>query len=41
MDWSKYTKEEKLEEQLEKNRKDGFLAKKRFLDEVIEREYEH
>lgn len=41
IDWSKHTKEEKLEEQLEQNRKDGFLAKKKFLDTVAEKEYEH
>jgi hypothetical protein len=33
-------KEEKIEEELDKNRKDGFLAKKRFLDQVSEKEYE-
>lgn len=32
IDWTKYTKEEKIEEQLEQNRKDGYLAKKKFLD---------
>ncbi len=41
IDWGKYTKEEKIEEQLEQNRKDGYLAKRKFLDEVSEREYEH
>lgn len=41
MDWSNYTKEEKLEAELEQNRKDGFLAKKKFLDQVSEKEYEH
>ncbi len=40
MDWSKYTKEEKIEDELEKNRKDGYLAKKKFLEEVGEKEYE-
>lgn len=40
-DWDKYTKEEKLERELEKNRKDGFLGKRKFLDGVIEKEYEH
>ena len=39
LDWDKYTKEQKLEQELEKNRKDGFLAKKKFLDEVGELEY--
>ena len=33
-------KVEKIEEELEKNRKDGYLVKKKFLDEVEEREYE-
>jgi len=33
-------KEKKIEEELEKNRKDGYLVKKKFLDEVEEREYE-
>eukprot|EP00347_Sterkiella_histriomuscorum_P002686 403367195 len=41
MDWSKYTKEEKLEAEFEKNRKDGYLAKKKFLDQVTETEYEY
>lgn len=41
IDWSNHVKEEKIEEQLEQNRKDGYLAKKKFLDEVSEREYEH
>ena len=27
MDWQNYTKEEKIEAELEKNRKDGYLAK--------------
>lgn len=27
MDWDKYTKEQKMENELEKNRKDGFLGK--------------
>lgn len=40
MDWDKYTKEEKLDEELEHNRKDGYLVKKKFLDTVGEREYE-
>ena len=41
IDWDKHTKEEKIEEQLEQNRKDGYLAKKRFLDQVADKEYEH
>lgn len=40
IDWDKYTKEEKLEAELEHNRKDGYLQKKQFLDIVGEREYE-
>ena len=39
IDWEKYTKEQKLEGEFEKNRKDGYLAKKRFLDDVNELEY--
>ena len=27
IDWDKHTKDEKLEDELEKNRKDGFLGK--------------
>lgn len=41
LDWTSYTKEQKLEGELEKNRKDGFLAKRKFLDQVTEVEYEH
>lgn len=40
IDWDKHVKEEKIEEELDKHRKDGFLAKKRFLDQVSEKEYE-
>ena len=39
IDWDKYTKEKKLEAELETNRKDGYLAKKRFIDSVSELEY--
>ena len=39
LDWDKYTKEKKLEKELEQNRKDGYLAKKRFLDKVSDNEY--
>ena len=39
MDWDKYTKEEKLEADLEKNRKDGYLQKKMFLEKVSDQEY--
>ena len=41
LDWTKYTKEEKLEAELEKNRKDGFLAKRKFIEAVQDKEYEH
>ena len=40
IDWDKYTKEQKLEGELEKNRKDGYLQKKKFLDNVSELEYQ-
>ena len=40
IDWDTYTKDQKLEGELEKNRKDGFLAKKRFIDNVSELEYQ-
>jgi len=33
-------KEENIGQELEKNRKDGYLVKKQFLDQVEEREYE-
>ncbi|CAI2378150.1 unnamed protein product [Moneuplotes crassus] len=39
MDWEKYTKEKGIKEDLEKNRKDGHLAKQRFLDKVSDTEY--
>ena len=39
MDWDKYTKEQKLENELEKNRKDGFLGKQAFLSKVHTKEY--
>ena len=41
MDWKQYAKEERIEGDLEKNRKDGYLAKKKFLEGVQEVEYEH
>ena len=40
MDWDQYTKENKLESELEKNRKDGYLQKKKFLNEIDELEYQ-
>ena len=39
MDWDKYTKEEKIEADLERNRKDGYLQKKMFLEGVGDKEY--
>ena len=41
MDWQTYTKEKGIEGALEKNRKDGHLAKQRFLDKVSDTEYSH
>ena len=41
MDWDKYTKEQKMEAELEKNRKDGYIQKKAFLDKVTDTEYQH
>ena len=40
LDWDKYTHEEKIEADLEQNRKDGYLQKKQFLETVSDREYE-
>ena len=34
IDWDKHTKEQKLEDELEKNRKDGYLAKQQFLNQA-------
>ena len=36
IDWKNYVKENNLEKELDKNRKDGFLGKKRFLDNANE-----
>lgn len=41
IDWEKHTKDNKLEAEFEKNRKDGYLAKKAFLDNALEVEYIH
>mmetsp|Transcript_9047 Transcript_9047/g.13815 ORF Transcript_9047/g.13815 Transcript_9047/m.13815 type:complete len:91 (+) Transcript_9047:557-829(+) len=41
LDWDSYTKEEKLESELEKNRKDGYLAKQAFLGKAQGVEYEY
>ena len=34
LDWKNYTKDSKHEAELIKNRKDGFLAKRQFLEAV-------
>ena len=39
IDWEKYTKDEKIEADLERNRKDGYLQKKMFLEVVGDKEY--
>ena len=39
LDWDEYTKKQKLEKELESNRKDGSLAKKRFLETVASKEH--
>ena len=41
IDWDNYTKEQKLEAEFENNRKDGYIQKKAFLDNVADKEYEH
>jgi hypothetical protein len=41
MDWDNYTKEQKLDAEFEKNRKDGYIQKKQFMDKVADKEYEH
>jgi len=40
LDWEKYAKENKIEADLAKNRKDGYLAKRNFLEKVEEAEYQ-
>ena len=40
MDWENYTKKEGIKDDLERNRKDGFLVKQRFLDKVSDQEYQ-
>ena len=40
LDWDKYTKEQKMQAELSQNRKDGYLAKKRFIENVSELEYQ-
>lgn len=39
MDWDKFSKDQKIDGDLAKNRKDGYIAKKNFLDDVNDREY--
>mmetsp|Transcript_3455 Transcript_3455/g.4251 ORF Transcript_3455/g.4251 Transcript_3455/m.4251 type:complete len:96 (+) Transcript_3455:440-727(+) len=41
LDWNEYISKNGIKEDLEKNRKGGFIAKKRFLDKVSETEYQH
>ncbi|OMJ70592.1 hypothetical protein SteCoe_31388 [Stentor coeruleus] len=41
LDWEKYKEENKLEDTLSKNRKDGFIGKANFLLESKQREKEH
>ena len=41
LDWENFTKEQKLEAEFEKNRKDGYLAKKAFKERAQEVEYQH
>eukprot|EP00357_Protocruzia_adherens_P013009 CAMPEP_0114998694 /NCGR_PEP_ID=MMETSP0216-20121206/15673_1 /TAXON_ID=223996 /ORGANISM="Protocruzia adherens, Strain Boccale" /LENGTH=245 /DNA_ID=CAMNT_0002363367 /DNA_START=35 /DNA_END=768 /DNA_ORIENTATION=+ len=40
IDWKTYRKDQGLEDDLAKNRKDGYLAKKRFLAETESREHD-
>ena len=35
-DWKVYVEEKQIEKELSQNRKDGFLGKKKFLDEANE-----
>ena len=41
IDWDNYIKKEGIKEDLEKNRKGGYIHKQRFLDKVSETEYQH
>jgi len=41
IDWDKHTKDQKLESELEKNRKDGYLGKQAFLNQASAIEYAH
>lgn len=40
IDWDNYIKKEGIKEDLEKNRKAGYIQKQRFLDKVSETEYQ-
>jgi len=39
LDWDAHVKKQKMEKELESNRKDGSLAKQRFLDTVASKEH--
>ena len=39
MDWKKYTKDAKIDADLENHRKDGFLQKKVFVEKAVDNEY--
>ena len=41
IDWDKHTKDQKLEGELEMNRKDGYLAKQQFLNQAMAVEHAH
>jgi len=41
IDWDKHTKDQKMEAELEKNRKDGYLGKQAFLNQAQAIEYAH
>mmetsp|Transcript_14119 Transcript_14119/g.23972 ORF Transcript_14119/g.23972 Transcript_14119/m.23972 type:complete len:82 (-) Transcript_14119:28-273(-) len=41
LDWDKYVKESKQEGALEKNRKNGYLQKQKFLNDAKAVEYEY
>ena len=41
IDWDKHTKEQKMEAELDKNRKDGYLGKQKFLNQAAAMEYAH
>ena len=39
IDWDNYTKGSAMEKELMQNRKDGFIAKKQFIEKVNDTEY--